>query len=104
MAGRPYCLKAFCLIWVLNLLTFCYEPWFCMAGRPQYVKVCCLIWGLNLLTFGYELWFVYSRSSLLLQGFLLNLGAKCSFQTCCELIYITTFQEEYLKIAPRGSH
>ena len=26
---------------------------------------------------------------------------NCSFRTCCELIYITTFQEEYLKITSK---
>ena len=50
MAGRPYALKEFCLIWVLNLLPFC--------GK---------------------LLFVYDWSALFLQRVLLDLGAKFAY-------------------------
>ena len=39
MAGRPYGLEVFCLIWVLNLLTFGGKPLFFIAGRPYGLKV-----------------------------------------------------------------
>ena len=61
-AGRPYSLKVFCLIWVLNLLTFRGKPLFSIAGRPYSLKVFCLIWVLNLLTFGGKpLFFITGR-------------------------------------------
>ena len=50
MAGRPYALKEFCLIWVLNLYAFCYEPLF-----------------------------VYGWTALFLESSLLDLGAKFAY-------------------------
>jgi hypothetical protein len=53
MAGRPYSLKAFCLIYVLNVLTFSAKP---------------LI--------------VYGWSALFIESFLLDLGAKFAYFFC----------------------
>ncbi len=50
-AGRPYSLKVFCLIWLLNLLAGCGKSLFVIAGRPYFLKAFCLIWVLNLHTF-----------------------------------------------------
>ena len=76
IAGRPYGSKVFCLICVLNLLTFCDKPLFFIAGRPYSLKAFCLIWVLNLLTFGCKPLFVYGWSALWLKSVLINLGAK----------------------------
>jgi hypothetical protein len=63
------------------------RPYFLMAGRPYYCKVFCLIWVLNLLTFTGKPWFFDSRSALLLQGFLLNLGAELFYFWLCAFIF-----------------
>ena len=76
MAGRPYSLKAFCLIWVLNLLTFCGKPLLFIAGRPCSLKAFCLIRVLILLPFCGKPLFVYGWSALWSKSVLINLGAK----------------------------
>ena len=50
-----------------------------MAGRPYSFKAFCLIWVLNLLTFGCKPLFVSGWSALLFKGFLLNLGAEFAY-------------------------
>jgi hypothetical protein len=47
-----------------------------MAGRPYSLKAFCLIWVLNLLAFGCKPLFVYGWSALFLESFLLDLGSK----------------------------
>ncbi len=41
--GRPYYLKAFCLIWMLNLLTFCGEPLFVHGWSALFLESFCLL-------------------------------------------------------------
>ena len=77
--GRPYSFKASCLIWVLNLLTFCGKPLFVYGWSALFLESFLFDLALNLLTFCCKRFCFESWSALWFIGFLLDLGAKFAY-------------------------